>query len=443
VRHDDDGDRLDRRAFLESTTAAGLTGLAACALGGCAAAARRTGQEMPLDPDELQARLRQLDAALERIGRGRLIAELIVEREGPGALDDPDVAAHVARADGLARKACGSFLAAGLLLDLPEPAREHPDVRARLGRQSALLAEATAECHLLLTTCPEDELREIDALLAREPEIVTQLCESMDRRAGRGGVGTCYRRRLGASGNHLVRRLRQRPLAEVVDDCVAAGERLLGEHGVDVAALVAASACVSPYWLPAGVEHGTAVAKSPEEGTAPEAAPPPVPEPAPEAATPAPPPTAQVESAEQPVPYVVQDGETTHVVTDRARAEALASTPAPPEPGRQPDPHQNAPIDDDQAGHQEYCASCDQMNDVDARSGHSPGGGDRRYRVGRQLTIAGAVTFFLVCGLGFFLIIPGIAMLCTSATYRARQAARQRARRERRRVRRERRRGSR
>lgn len=210
---------MERRQFIQMGALAGLstaTGIG-CASSGAARAGGAALAEMP----GMDAFLAELDHSMAAIARGAPFREFL----GAGATQGPH--AHEA----LIKKSLRSLVMAGSFHDLPEQARQHPGMQARLAGSMAEMDEAVfGMTHVLSSLTPSERLR-IQEVLHAEPERGARIAASLDRDAVSAGVAEARRLHLRALSADAMRRLEREPVTGLIDEHVGAVQRVAARHG--------------------------------------------------------------------------------------------------------------------------------------------------------------------------------------------------------------------
>jgi hypothetical protein len=380
-----------RRGFLGMTAAGGV---AAVGAGGCSALVRGAGAEEPVDMAAVSARIEQLDQALARIDRATPVTDIVAAVEGEDVLNGaPALQEHLDRADVLVRGTCRTLILNGMLLDIPEEARGSADYLERAARLDGELTAAMIQTLRVVRTCPAEELRAVNATLRAEPSLIMQVCETLHRRAGEVGVGRCRRQRLRAVGRSLSLSLQEQPLEELLATYARDAEQALIEHGLDPDVLDRESRQMASLWLPPTRE--TSAAKSPEEGSTPEAEPRP---------------------ADGPTPCVRRQGDAFVITGDCSDQDPQRPPPTPDvRSERDIDVSLDREVREERSMMEEY----ESWRDFEMSVGpHDARGRDRRHRAGIGLLISGAASF-LACGVGLIFLIAGAIVISGSSSFRA------------------------
>lgn len=243
---------LDRRSFIEKTAAGSAAGAVLVGASGCGGVLRRSSSgENTIDRQALSSQLEHLDAGLESIRGTRPISGAVEKSLALGERrSNQEVASFLDRGDELARKSLRSLLLAGAIMDLPDEARELPEVRSRVEALSDEMDEAVFDTTALLATCPVSEQRAIQDALREDPELVMRVAEVVDERGSTRGLGRTGRRRLREIGTHISGRLRRQPPAMLFDECVETVERVVERHGLSVTMerWLASEAVAQAFW---------------------------------------------------------------------------------------------------------------------------------------------------------------------------------------------------
>ena len=404
----------DRRDFLEIATAGGMAGAAVVGLTSCFGVLGHGQGRRPLDEHALGARLEQLEEGLESLSTRRFVSEVILGVESDTTLDGDVPRNFFDRADALTRRALRALMFLSMYIDLPEETREHPSVQAWVERFSPELEEALAESALLLSRYPPDEIADVEGALREDTALVMRICEAMDGRGRARGVGRPSRRLLRAVGRRLTNVLRERPLREVIDECLSAFSEMLEENDVDVTTVFERnSELLSGLW-PDEHTAPTATAKELENAPVEGANEPEAEAPTTEGseATTAPAPASNPTLEDPPVAEPARPPGCVERVGSSYAISGRCPEAAPP-PSREETPRRRL------TPREEYQARMDEYHQW-RRSRPRRQFSYHRYRVGRGLTIAGAV-LLLGCGVGIFILIPGVVLLAISGHRRRRQ----------------------
>lgn len=254
---------LDRRSFIETAAAGSAAGAVLVGASGCGGFLRRgESGEVTIDRRALSSHLEHLDAGLESIRGTRPISRAVETADDPGEPwggSRQEVDAFIDRGDELARKSLRSLLLAGAVMDLPDEARELPEIRSRVEAMSDEMDEAVFESTALLATCPASEQRAIQDALRNDPDLVMRVAEVVDERGSTRGLGRTGRRRLREISTHISGRLRRQPPSMLFDECVETVERVVERYGVGVTMerWLASEAVAQAFWgeTPGDGEH--------------------------------------------------------------------------------------------------------------------------------------------------------------------------------------------
>lgn len=378
--------RGERRDFLEAISAGGVAGAALAGLSGCFRALGDAPATVALDDDALAARLRQLDVGLEAPPTRQFISEVVLEGSTDG-LDDDALTRFVEDSDELSRRMLRALLFLAFYIELPTPTKEHPEVQRRIEQLSPELEQALSDSATLLATFPVDELEQVDHELRETPELMMRLCESMDRCSRDLGPGRPSRRLLRAAARRLSNGQRALGMRAVIDEGLSALEQALLEADADPTELYRRADVETILALFDG-DGGArqASSKSPEQGQATDQ------------------PQSEPVSASPPCVELVDEF---HRITGDCYDETSAPTdealPAELRPIRPYDARdQRAEYD-----HWRRVSNPEMSEEAN----------ERRYRIGRNMTIAGAV-LIVACGVGLLVLIPGLIVLGAAARRR-------------------------
>lgn len=214
---------MERRQFIQMGMLAGLssaTGVGCASRGvGDAGSAHLAGA-----PD-MDAFLAQLDHSMASIARGAPLQAFLGQGPAAGGAAVPHAA------DALIKKSLRSLLMAGSFHDLPEEARRHPGMQARLAGSMPEMDEAVfGMTHVLSSFTPAERIR-IQEVLHEQPELGARLTASLDADAVSAGISAARRLSLHALGAHVTQRLKQEPLSALIDEPVAEVQRVSARHG--------------------------------------------------------------------------------------------------------------------------------------------------------------------------------------------------------------------
>jgi hypothetical protein len=213
---------MDRRGFVRTTFLGGLAaGGTACATSG--PDANRT--ELPLDNDELDAKLAQLDRSMARIhsrtSREWFLRQRDVEQPTPEEqedfLEDGDIVQSSIR----------SALLVSSIAELPEANRSDPRVLERLATHSDEADFAVFGSLARFRALKQAELEELDQMFAATPDLGSRVVEDIDELASSLGVARSRRLHLRSMANHLSWRLERERFSSVLQDTMTKVEDML------------------------------------------------------------------------------------------------------------------------------------------------------------------------------------------------------------------------
>ena len=202
---------------------------------GCGGFLRRgSNGEITIDRRALAEHLEHLDAGLESLSATRPISRTVDRYTGQcEGSEQLAVDEWLHRGDELARKALRSLFLAGAIMDVPEEARDLPEVRSRIVDMSDEMDDALLETAALLSTCPEAEKQRIRDALRHDPDLVMRVAEVVDDGGSARGLERTGRRRLREVATHVSGRLRRQSPSMLFDECVDRVERVTASLGLD------------------------------------------------------------------------------------------------------------------------------------------------------------------------------------------------------------------
>lgn len=242
---------MDRRDFLKEA-ALGSVGAASLGTAGCAGllGAGNGSSLGTLTDSEMAERLARLDRGLESLNSAPFLETVV----SPESLErSPRLRKYVAGGDALARKSFRTLLTTGLVHDLPPQARNHPDLQARIARQSAEIDETVTEVTGMLSALPERERADIQKTLRKNPDIVMKITEALDADGKALGLESPSRRKIRLAGTDISFRMRRQPPSLLIDHYVGKVERVAARRGADIALQrrVASEAMKDLFWVTA------------------------------------------------------------------------------------------------------------------------------------------------------------------------------------------------
>lgn len=228
---------MERRRFLQLGAAAG----AAVAGGtGCStmwASAAATTPDLP----DMESFFGKLDAAMAAIAGGTPLGDFAAKR---CAANDPAPARDGRDADPpkrsfapgerlLMQKALRSLTLVGAVHELPEHARQHPGMLARLKAGMPEMDDAVFGMTQLLADLSRTERVELRRRLQREPDLPMRMAEALDAQAKRHQIPLERRLRLRRLASHVAWRLRNQPPDILLDEYVTKVRKVAARNGYD------------------------------------------------------------------------------------------------------------------------------------------------------------------------------------------------------------------
>lgn len=225
---------MDRRQFLQLGAA---TGAVVATSTGCMSLlgdARSVGSDADMDRF-----LGKLDTAMKSIADGVPMSELARARRAPCSTSEADAnsppAAYGAGELRLVQKSLRSLLLVGALHELPEPARHHPGMVARLNHAMPEMDEAVFGMTQLLADLSPGDRVELQRKLQREPDLPMKVAEAIDADASALNVPFERRTRLRNLASHVAWRLRNQPAGLLLDEYVTKVRKAAARSGYDEA----------------------------------------------------------------------------------------------------------------------------------------------------------------------------------------------------------------
>jgi len=326
---------MERRRFLHLGAAAG----AAVAGGSGCGQLLGTPASATADLPDMDAFFAKLDGAMEAVAKGDPLAALVAPRcsvkHGQSSKDrDPGESKQPFsdRDKLLIQKSLRSLLLAGAVHELPEAARHHPGMMARLNAGMGEMDEAVFGMTELLEGLSPGDRVELGRRIQKDPGLPMRVAESLDADASALKVPHQRRLRLRRLASHVSWRLKNQPPESLLDEYTTKVRRLAARNGYDeeLQRQLAARAGTAVLFAPG------ALAGQP---TDPDPAPP-APDPAPPGPDPAP---AATDAAPPPAP-------TTGWASAPAEPAGPPPSPAPASPPPAPtDWHGSSPATDEAA----------------------------------------------------------------------------------------------
>ncbi|MBW2453267.1 MAG: hypothetical protein JRI68_02100 [Deltaproteobacteria bacterium] len=283
---------MERRRFLHLGAAAGaaVTGGSGCGLllGGPASATA--------DLPNMAAFFAKLDGAMEAVANGDPLADLVGPRCPAAKRGQPS---NERSADTqqthqpfspndklLVQKSLRSLLLAGAVHELPEAARHHPGMVARLNAGMGEMDEAVFGMTELLEGLSPGDRVELGRRIQQEPGLPMRVAESLDADASALQVPHERRLRLRRLASHVSWRLRNQPPENLLDEYTTKVRRLAARNGYDeeMQRKLATQASTAALFAPSAAVAGPTSRRQPADPDGPPPEPPP--------ADTAPPPTA-------------------------------------------------------------------------------------------------------------------------------------------------------
>lgn len=206
---------IGRREFLEWGAVATLAG------SGCVGVKELLLPGEPISVEQMDAYLAQLDRSMAAISTSQSRLSGIVPA-GSVAAD----AVAVAHAENHIRKTMRSLLMVGSFRDLPERARMHPGMQARMWATLPEMDEAVAANHAYLSGLLPAERAELNLALRAHPDLTRRLAVSMDDEALRLGVPLDRRQQMRNILGEVDARLRHQSVDAVVGEYLDKAQRL-------------------------------------------------------------------------------------------------------------------------------------------------------------------------------------------------------------------------
>ena len=235
---------MERREFLKLGAAAGT--IAACT----PAPPAETPPAASEPPPDMERYLAQFDAHMEAITTGTPLGDYQIEKVATRAVRRRIGSAKLRERDALARKSLRAIYLAGTFHELPEEARAHPGMQARLRRHAAEVDHAVFGTKQLLRELSPREREHLRQALRRDPGLAMKLAETVDGNAASIDVPQRRRRMFRTVVRHASWRLRHQPPNLIIDECVEKVERVARRNGYDeeLQRKIAAGVAAKTFW---------------------------------------------------------------------------------------------------------------------------------------------------------------------------------------------------
>jgi len=176
-----------------------------------------------VDDATVQEILKKMERRLAWIDRQGLPPDLVSpERSAQLEADDK------AKAQGrLFRQNMRSLYVAGRFLDMPPEMQAHPDVQEMLWSTQTDLNEAVLGTTEMLASLNDDQVRRIQAVLRKNPELPERLAMLADEPAREDGILLTRRLKLRAGVLDLGKRMRDQSPSLVIDPLVNKSQRIV------------------------------------------------------------------------------------------------------------------------------------------------------------------------------------------------------------------------
>src|SRR6185503_1844195 len=131
----------------------------------------------------------------------------------------------------LVKKSLRSLLLVGSFRDLPEEARQHPGMQARMWGSMQEMDEAIFGMTHALTRFTPDERIRIREVLNDKPDLGMQIAEALDKDAVAAGVSAARRLHLRTLSAQIGFRLKRQPVTTLIDEYTAKVQKVSARHG--------------------------------------------------------------------------------------------------------------------------------------------------------------------------------------------------------------------
>lgn len=219
---------MERRDFLKAGAVCG----AAVAGGGCAAVG--AGAAAAADPTpfvDMDAFLAGLDKTMADIAKGKPLASLVPSPEKLTS-NEPASPFRTPRGEQLFRKSLRSLYLVASFRDLPEEARLHPGMQARMWRAMGDMDEAVFGTAQMLEELKPSERLELQKRLKDDPDLAMRIGEELDKNATDAGMSPERRLSIRTLASHVTWRLKNQSASVLCDEYVGKVRKVAARKGL-------------------------------------------------------------------------------------------------------------------------------------------------------------------------------------------------------------------
>jgi hypothetical protein len=232
---------MDRRKFLKTSLAAGVTGTTLLGASSCASVKFLEGSvpdEPAPDVDDVVARM---DAGMARISAWNPLDDFL----GPQA-EGKDLTA----ANSVARNAIKSLYVTAMFSDLPVESQLHPRIQKRIKTALPEIGAAADQMRQHLENHCDVSDEQIQGCLNQDDEPGMRFLEQFNELAADNGITAQRRLQIRAMTTNILWRLKHQPPELLIQECNDKMERVAMSTGPDAAArrLVAARVTEEAFW---------------------------------------------------------------------------------------------------------------------------------------------------------------------------------------------------
>jgi len=211
---------MNRRDLLKHSVAVG----AAAAATGCVSPQRPWSASR----ETMDSVLAKLDADLGCIDSVDL-RDHLRDHLGP-VVDDPRLHQALMTDDPLVRKAAKTLYLTATFRDLPEEARLHPEIQARMRRAGPMMTEAVLGMRDRLAALTGAEKKSLQEHLRANPSLTEAVCRSLDQQVSQARLQPERRVRQRTVMNEYAWRMEHQSVAAVIDPQLEKANRALSTY---------------------------------------------------------------------------------------------------------------------------------------------------------------------------------------------------------------------